>query len=138
MQIVNRMNRLLNQQQVDTQDRWLVIDPVFMELLGDENSKLVNADFNAAELKNGLALTSIAGFRLYVSSNLPAVGTGAGTSGTANQNANFGVIVQVMVLLLRLLNNSAKLKHTVTLTALLTSCVVCTYMVERSSDLRQS
>ena len=42
MQIVNRMNRLLNQQQVDTQDRWLVIDPVFMELLGDENSKLVN------------------------------------------------------------------------------------------------
>ena len=64
-----------------------------MELLGDENSKLVNADFNAAELKNGLALTSIAGFRLYVSSNLPAVGGGAGTSGTANQNTDFGVIV---------------------------------------------
>ena len=93
MVIINRMARLLNQQQVDTQDRWLVVDPIFMELLGDENSKLVNADFNAAELKNGLALTSIAGFRLYVSSNLPAVGTGAGTSGTANQNANFGVIV---------------------------------------------
>ena len=46
MAIVNRMARLLNQQQVDTQDRWLVVDPVFMELLGDENSKLVNADFN--------------------------------------------------------------------------------------------
>jgi len=93
MVIINRMSRLLNQQQVDTQDRWLVVDPIFMELLGDENSKLVNADFNAAELKNGLALTNIAGFRLYVSSNLPAVGTGAGTSGTANQNANFGVLV---------------------------------------------
>jgi hypothetical protein len=93
MVIINRMARLLNQQQVDTQDRWLVVDPIFMELLGDENSKLVNADFNAAELKNGLALTSLGGFRLYVSSNLPAVGTGAGTSGTANQNANFGVIV---------------------------------------------
>ena len=50
----------------------------------DENSKLVNADFNAAELKNGLALTNLAGFRLYVSSNLPAVGTGAATSGTSN------------------------------------------------------
>ena len=47
MVIINRMARLLNQQQVDTQDRWLVVDPIFMELLGDENSKLVNADFNA-------------------------------------------------------------------------------------------
>ena len=93
MVIINRMSRLLNQQQVDTQDRWLVVDPVFMELLGDENSKLVNADFNAAELKNGLALTNLAGFRLYVSSNLPSVGTGAGTSGTSNQNSNYGVIV---------------------------------------------
>ena len=93
MVIINRMARLLNQQQVDSQDRWLVVDPVFMELLGDENSKLVNADFNAAELKNGLALTNLAGFRLYVSSNLPSVGTGSGTSGTANQNSNYGAIV---------------------------------------------
>ena len=93
MVIINRMARLLNQQQVDSQDRWLVVDPVFMELLGDENSKLVNADFNAAELKNGLALTNLAGFRLYVSSNLPSVGTGPGTSGSANQNSNYGAIV---------------------------------------------
>ena len=93
MVIINRMARLLNQQQVDSQDRWLVVDPVFMELLGDENSKLVNADFNAAELKNGLALTNLAGFRLYVASNLPSVGTGPGTSGSANQNSNYGAIV---------------------------------------------
>ena len=93
MQIVNRMNRLLNQQQVDTQDRWLVIDPVFMELLSDENSKLVNADYAEASVKNGLVLNNLAGFRVYVSSNLPSVGTGAGTSGSANQNANFGVLV---------------------------------------------
>ena len=93
MVIINRMARLLNQQQVDSQDRWLVVDPVFMELLGDENSKLVNADFNAAELKNGLALTNLAGFRLYVSSNLPSVGTGSGTSGSANQNSNYVAIV---------------------------------------------
>ena len=93
MQIVNRMNRLLNQQQVDTQDRWLVIDPVFMELLSDENSKLVNADYAEASVKNGLVLNNLAGFRVYVSSNLPSVGTGAGTIGSANQNANFGVLV---------------------------------------------
>jgi len=30
---------------------------------------------------------------VYVSSNLPAVGTGPGTTGTANQLTNFGVIV---------------------------------------------
>ena len=65
MVIINRMARLLNQQQVDSQDRWLVVDPVFMELLGDENSKLVNADFNAAELKNGLALTNLRRFLDY-------------------------------------------------------------------------
>ena len=93
LQLIARMARQLDTGNVDSRGRYLVVDPIFMELLGDENSKLVNADFNAAELKNGLALTSIAGFRLYVSSNLPAVGTGAGTSGTANQNANFGVIV---------------------------------------------
>ena len=93
MVIINRMNRLLNQQQVDSQDRWLVIDPVFMELLSDENSKLVNADFADASLKNGLVINNLAGFRVYVSSNLPAVGTGPGTTGTANQNSNFGVIV---------------------------------------------
>ena len=94
MVIVNRMARLLNQQQVDTADRWLVVDPVFMELLGSENSKLMNADYGGAgQLQNGLVLNNLGGFRLYVSSNLPSVGTGAGTSGHTNQNNNFGVIV---------------------------------------------
>ena len=79
MVVVNRMARLLNQQQVDTQDRWLVVDPVFMELLGDENSKLMNADYGGAgKLQNGLVLNNLAGFRVYVSSNLPALGTGPG------------------------------------------------------------
>jgi hypothetical protein len=94
MVVVNRMARLLNQQQVDTQDRWLVIDPVFMELLGDENSKLMNADYGGAgKLQNGLVLNNLAGFRVYVSSNLPSVGTGPATSGSANQNSNYGAIV---------------------------------------------
>ncbi len=33
------------------------------------------------------------GFRVYVSNNLPKIGTGPGTTGTANQNSNYGVIV---------------------------------------------
>ena len=92
--VVARMKRLLDQQQVDSQGRWLVIDPVFMEILSDEDSRFMNGDYgDSGGLRNGLVINNFHGFRLYVSSNLPAVGTGPGTSGTANQNSNFGVIV---------------------------------------------
>jgi len=94
LQVVARMARLLDQQQVDTQGRWLVVDPVFMELLRDEDSRFMNADFGeSGGIRNGLTLNNFHGFRFYVSSNLPQVGTGSGTTGSANQNANFGVIV---------------------------------------------
>ena len=92
--VVARMARLLDQQQVDTQGRWLVVDPVFMEILRDEDSRLMNADYGeSGGLRNGMVLNNFHGFRVHVSSNLPAVGTGAGTTGSANQNANYGVIV---------------------------------------------
>ena len=92
--LVSRMARLLDQQQVDTQGRWLVIDPIMMEVMRDEDSRLLNADFGeSGALRNGLVLNNFHGFRVYSSSNLPAVGTGAGTTGTANQNTNYGVIV---------------------------------------------
>ena len=92
--VISRMKRLLDQQQVDSQGRWLVIDPVFMEILSDEDSRFMNGDYGeSGGLRNGLVINNFHGFRLYVSSNLPAVGTGPGTSGTANQNSNFGVLV---------------------------------------------
>ena len=91
--IVSRMARLLDVQNVDTSGRWLVIDPVMMEVLRDEDSRLLNADFGGAGTQNGLVLSNFHGFRVYISNNLPADGTGAGTTGTANQNANYGVIV---------------------------------------------
>ena len=92
--VVARMARLLDQQQVDTQGRWIVVDPVFMEILRDEDSRLFNSDFgDSGGLRNGLVLKNFHGFRVYTSSNLPAVGTGSGTTGSANQNANFGVLV---------------------------------------------
>ncbi len=92
--LVSRMARLLDQQQVDTQGRWLVIDPVMMEVMRDEDSRLLNADYgDSGALRNGLVLNNFHGFRVYVSSNLPSVGTGSGTTGSANQNTNFGAIV---------------------------------------------
>ena len=93
MVIINRMARLLNQQQVDTQDRWLVVDPIFMEMLKDEDSRPLNSDFGGAGLQNGLVAGNIHGFRVHVSNNLPTDGTGPGTSGTTAQDDNFGIIL---------------------------------------------
>ena len=92
--LINRMGRLLDQQNVDKAGRWVVIDPVMMEILADEDSRFLNADFgDSGALRNGLAIKNWQGFRVYVSNNLPSVGTGAATVGTSAQSSNFGVIV---------------------------------------------
>ena len=91
--VIARMGRLLDQQLVDTQGRWLVVDPVFVEMLKDEDSRLLNGDFGGSGLQNGLILNNLHGFRIYVSNNTPKIGTGPGTSGTSAQSSNFGVIV---------------------------------------------
>jgi len=93
LMVIARMGRLLDQQFVDTTGRWLVVDPVFIELLKDEDSRLLNSDFGGSGLQNGLVINNLHGFRVYVSKNLPKIGTGPGTTGTANQNSNYGVIV---------------------------------------------
>ena len=93
LQIIARMGRLLDVQNVDTRGRWIVLDPIFIEMLKDEDSRVLNADFGGSGLMNGLILNNLHGFRVYSSNNCPAVGTGAGTSGTANQNTDYGVIV---------------------------------------------
>ena len=93
LMLIARMGRLLDSQNVDTNGRWLVLDPIFIEMLKDEDSRLLNADFGGSGLQNGLVINNLHGFKVYASNNLPKVGTGAGTAGTTNQNANFGVIV---------------------------------------------
>ena len=91
--VVARMARLLDAQNVPTQGRWIVVDPVFMEILRDEDSRLLNADFGGSGLMNGLVLNNFHGFRVHVSNNLPSVGTGAATTGTTAQDDNYGVLV---------------------------------------------
>jgi hypothetical protein len=91
--VIARMGRLLDQQFVDTQGRWLVVDPVFVEMLKDEDSRLLNGDFGGSGLQNGLILNNLHGFRIYVSNNTPRIGTGPGTTGASAQSSNFGVIV---------------------------------------------
>jgi len=92
LSIIARMSRKLDQQNVDTSGRWLVVDPVFAELLQDEDSRLLNSDFGGAGLQNGLILNNVHGFKVYMSNNLPAVGNGA-TGATATGSTHYGVIV---------------------------------------------
>ena len=87
------MARQMDTANVDSRGRWMVVDPVFIEMLKDEDSRLLNADFGGSGLQNGLVLNNLHGFRVYVSNNLPAAGTGAGTSGTTAQSTNYGVVV---------------------------------------------
>jgi hypothetical protein len=92
--ILNRIARQMDQANVDTDGRWIVVDPVFAEILMDENSKLINGDFGGdGELRNGRMPGTIRGFRIYKSNNLPFVGTGAGTTASAGSEDNFGVCV---------------------------------------------
>ena len=94
LQVIARMGRLLDTQFVDAQGRWLVLHPTFVEILKDEDSRLLNADFGeSGGLRAGLSVGRIHGFDVYMSNNLPSVGTGPGTSGSDNQNSNYGVIV---------------------------------------------
>ena len=91
--VLARMARKMDQQNVESRGRWVVLDPVFIEMLKDEDSRMLNGDFGGAGLQNGLVLNNIHGFRVYQSNALPAAGTGAGTSGTTAQSTNYGVIV---------------------------------------------
>lgn len=97
LQILNRFNRMLDRKNVPQEGRWVVIDPVFKEKLLDENSKLVNMDYNKGEgegLLNGrLTSGTIRGFRVYESNNLATFGTGPETVDTDGSNANYGVII---------------------------------------------
>jgi hypothetical protein len=99
LQVLNRINRMMNENSVPQDGRWVVFDPVFVEKLMDENSKLVNADYNTGSvqtLANGrLGPNKIRGFRVYESNNLPYLGTGPGTVVTTGSRtaANVGFII---------------------------------------------
>jgi len=94
LQVIARMGRLLDTQFVDSDGRWLVLHPTFVEIMKDEDSRLMNADFGeSGGLRKGLSIGKIHGFDVYVSNNLPSIGTGPATTGTSNQNSNYGIIV---------------------------------------------
>ena len=96
LKLMNRVSRLMDRNNVPKEGRWVVIDPEFEEILKDENSKLINNDYNpgADQLTNGkLQERTIRGFTVYSSNNLPFVGTGSGTADNNGSAANYGVLI---------------------------------------------
>ena len=92
--VMNRIARQMDQANVDTDGRWIVVDSVFAEILMDEDSKLINADFGGGdEMRNGRMPGTIRGFRVYKSNNLPYLGTGSGTAASVGSETNFGVLL---------------------------------------------
>ena len=96
LELLSRMSRLMDEQNVEKGIRWGVVDTVFMELLEDEDSKFMNRDYMELDgkLTNGLKTrVKVRGFDLYVSNNMPQFGTGSATINTAGSNTNYGVVL---------------------------------------------
>ena len=95
--LLNRMARRMDEANVPTEDRYFVADPVFYEMLQDENSKLINNDFASGDvdiLRNGRVVSGlIRGFKVYKSNNLPYKGNGAGATAASGSTTNFGVVM---------------------------------------------
>jgi hypothetical protein len=75
---MSQLGRLLSEQDVPEENRWIVLPPRGVEVLMKADSKLINADFNGgmATLQNGLVQSGkLRGFSLYVTNNSPTFDT---------------------------------------------------------------
>lgn len=67
--------RLLDEQNVPEEGRWVVASPEFYEVLSRTSSKLMSVDYNAGQgsIRNGLVTSGLLrGFQMYRSNNMPA------------------------------------------------------------------
>jgi hypothetical protein len=86
LDVLARLARQLDDQNVPEENRWVVAAPSFYEELAKTNSKLLSIDYNAGQgsLRNGLVASGeLRGFKMYKSNNTPtATGTGSYTGTT--------------------------------------------------------
>ena len=79
--LMARMARLLDDQNVPEEGRWFVAPPSFYEELAQSGSKLLSVDFNAGQgsIRNGLVSSGkLRGFNMYKSNNIDTSGTATG------------------------------------------------------------
>jgi hypothetical protein len=93
MDVLSRLARLLDDDNVPMENRFVVANPIFYEELAKTSSKLMSVDYNQGDggLRNGLVASGqLRGFKLYKSNNLGTV-TGTGSySGTTLYNLMAG------------------------------------------------
>ena len=75
LDLLARMAKLLDEQNVPEEGRWIVAPPSFYEQLSQSGSKLLSVDFNAGQgsIRNGLVTSGkLRGFSMYKSNNVDA------------------------------------------------------------------
>ena len=81
LDLMARMARLLDDQNVPEEGRWFVAGPDFYEELGKSGSKLLSVDFNAGQgsIRNGLVSSGkLRGFDMYKSNNIADTSNASG------------------------------------------------------------
>ena len=79
--VMARMARLLDEQNVPEEGRWFLGSPDFYEQLAQSSSKLLSVDFNAGQgsIRNGLVSSGkLRGFNMYKSNNIASTSNAAG------------------------------------------------------------
>lgn len=100
--VMNRLNRLMDVNNVPTDNRWFVAGPLFWEQMGDENSKLMDTSFMASgtsevsPVRNGLLVGGkpIRGFRCYTSNNMPTDTNNVAMAGHMSSTATVSQIAK--------------------------------------------
>jgi hypothetical protein len=101
--LMARMARLLDDQNVPEEGRWFVAPPSFYEELSQSGSKLLSVDFNAGQgsIRNGLVSSGkLRGFDMYKSNNIatPTTATGKVMAGHISSTATANTILSTEVL----------------------------------------
>ena len=79
--VLSRMARLLDEQNVPEEGRWFLANPEFYEVLVQSSSKLLSVDYNAGQgsIRNGLVSSGkLRGFDMYKSNNIASTSNAAG------------------------------------------------------------
>ena len=103
LDLMARMARLLDVQNVPEEGRWFVAGPDFYEQLSQSGSKLLSVDYNAGQgsIRNGLVSSGkLRGFSMYKSNNIaaPSLATGKCMAGHISSTATAQTITTTEVL----------------------------------------
>ena len=101
--LMARMARLLDEQNIPEEGRWFLAGPTFYEELAKSSSKLMSVDFNAGQgsIRNGLVSSGkLRGFDMYKSNNIAATSnaTGKVLAGHISSTATAQAITQTEVI----------------------------------------